>query len=613
MKGLREFAKAHCVPPGNPQPSQSGYLKIERPLACASLHQPQSLRSQDGSQAVNLDLMTIDLVGIADALATRRVQVPAYQRSYKWEKDHVEALFDDISNAIAESEEEYFLGSVVASMQEAEGERLEVVDGQQRLATTTILIAAIRDHFATTGDTDRTDGIESKYLLEKDIWSKEITPRLKLNDGDHAFFTKRVLSRPGSDERDATPTKESHRAIDVAANLAADHVSRTADLGSKPTERLRDLLDYLTKRAKIIWVTVPTHANAFVIFETLNDRGLDLAISDLLKNFLFLTAGDRISEVQSHWIGMFAVLEGAGIEADAVDYIRHLWSSARGATREAQLYSAIKKKIDSKQSAIDFAAELENQVKLYAAIQNPDHPHWKPLGPSTRGHMETINLLRMVQIRPLLLAVLAQFGQEDVKTTLRRMVSWGVRFLIVGGLGGGTLEKRYCSAAVKVRGGKINTAAELSKDLADVVPSDGQFESSFAVASVSYAYLARYYLRVLERRAANEKQPEWIPNPNQEEINLEHVLPRNPSAAWSHINPEVASAFARRIGNLALMRERMNALIGNDSFDEKRPHLAASNYELTAEMGKATSWGVDEIEARQRRLAELAVKSWPID
>ena len=137
-------------------------------------------------------------------------------------------------------------------------------------------------------------------------------------------------------------------------------------------------------------------SNAFVIFETLNDRGLDLATSDLLKNFLFLTADDRINEVQKHWVGMYAVLEGVAMESASVDYIRHLWSSIHGATREAQLYDNIKKAVDNKQAAVDLAQELEDQAKLYVAIQNPEHAYWKPLGPTTQGHIETVNLLRMI-------------------------------------------------------------------------------------------------------------------------------------------------------------------------------------------------------------------------
>jgi len=606
-----EDCVTEALSPKPPSRTKSDAQSVAPDLCGTRAYPTKMIRTNEGD-GMSLDRMTIELSGIGRVLKSHTIQVPAYQRSYKWERGNVEALFDDISNAIAERESEYFLGSIVASDAERDDGRLEVVDGQQRLATTTILIAAIRDHFFREGDRDRADMISTQYLFEKDIWSKEILPRLRLNDGDHDFFVKRVLSLSDSQERGVSPIRESHRAIALAADIAEERVRQTSALGNKPVERLRDLLTFLDDGARIILVTVPTHANAFVIFETLNDRGLDLAISDLLKNFLFLTAGDRISEVQKSWVSMYAVLEGAGMEKDTVDYIRHLWSSSHGATRENLLYSAIKKDIDSKQDAVDFALELDEQAKLYAAIQNPAHPFWRPLGPTARGHMETINLLRMVQIRPLVLAVLARFSDAEAKEALRRMVSWGVRFLIVGGLGGGSLERRYCDAAVKVRKGTIVRAEDLTRELADVVPSDSQFHASFAGATVSYSYLARYYLRVLERQELGEPQPELVANPNEEEVNLEHVLPRNPSGAWAHLNPEIASAFAIRIGNLALMQQRMNALVANDGFAEKRPHLTQSQFRLTAEIGACDNWGVEEIESRQRRLAELAVNAWPL-
>jgi uncharacterized protein with ParB-like and HNH nuclease domain len=89
--------------------------------------------------------ISIELAGIGKALINKRLAVPIYQRSYAWEDKHVLDLFSDISEAISKNETEYFVGSIVTTKNETQ--RPEVVDGQQRLATTTILIAAIRDYF----------------------------------------------------------------------------------------------------------------------------------------------------------------------------------------------------------------------------------------------------------------------------------------------------------------------------------------------------------------------------------------------------------------------------------------------------------------------------------
>lgn len=558
--------------------------------------------------------MVTSLTGIADLLSNEKLEVPVFQRAYKWDAQHVRDLYQDVSNAIAESEAEYFLGSIVASEQGGEGDRLHIVDGQQRLATTSILIAAMRDYFKRQGDDERASDIDQEYLVTKDIWSQEREPRLRLSDSDNDYFQKRILAQVGTQQREnAAPIRDSHQRLDRAAEIAREHIKSLVSVDSSPTSRLRDLLEYLESNAKVIWVRVPDHANAFVIFETLNDRGLDLAISDLLKNYLFLTAQDRLEEVRTQWLEMFATLEAVGEENSAVDYIRHLWSSEHGATRESNLYDSIKNGVNSKQAAVDFAQKLARGAKSYAALLNTDHPAWEKYGDTVREHMGTINMLRMKQIRPLLLAILDEFSVSEVRKTLDLMVSWGVRFLIAGGLGGGTMEKRYSQAAIKVRDGEISDAKDLHTEMADVVPNDSQFRAAFATDTQSYAYLARYYLRVLEKQARGEEQPELVPNRNKEEVNLEHVLPKNPSAEWSHINPEIAKAFSRRYGNLCLLKERINNKIANDGFNEKRPHLSKSEFVLTEKIGEKKEWDIDQIEERQEWMADLAVEAWDVD
>jgi hypothetical protein len=144
-----------------------------------------------------------------------------------------------------------------------------------------------------------------------------------------------------------------------------------------------------------------------------------------------------------------------------------------------------------------------------------------------------------------------------------------------------------------------------------VLPTDKEFESTFATARVSQNYLARYYLRALELKCKGIAEPEWIPN-DDVAINLEHVLPENPDQNWSHIDPETAEAYYKRIGNLVLLQASKNFLIGNSSFSQKRAVLQSSAYELTKEAGRCSCWGTKEINERQQRMAKLAVQTWPL-
>jgi len=231
----------------------------------------------------------IQLEGIGHLLQDSRLAVPPYQRSYAWTEKNITQLFRDLSTALVEQEQEYFLGSIV--LIDSTGDRPSVVDGQQRLATITMLLAAIRDYFDEKGD-QRARNIERDYLLNVDLRTQEAAAKLRLNETDNDFFFKRVLTDRTNPQRKEKPTKESHDRITEGALLAAKQVKQISDSTNDPSSRLIDWVEYIMTKARIIRIQVPDSANAFRIFETLNDRGLKLALADLLKNYLFrLCAG----------------------------------------------------------------------------------------------------------------------------------------------------------------------------------------------------------------------------------------------------------------------------------------------------------------------------------
>ncbi|WP_405226007.1 DUF262 domain-containing protein [Lentisalinibacter sediminis] len=560
------------------------------------------------SRAPSISHLSIDLIGIGDLLSQNFLIVPRNQRSYAWNSSHVLDFFQDITGAYERGEPEYFLGTVV--MSEAKSS-FEVVDGQQRLATATVWLAAIRDYVAAT-DAELAQDLENEYLLKRDLRTREVLPKLRLNSKDHDFFLKIVLNRPDSPERHVSPTRDSHDRILGARDVARKHVQNVAENTADPIQSLIDRLDYLAKSARVIYVRVPNHSNAYVIFETLNDRGLELSTADLLKNYLFGLSDDRLEEVEGYWNEMLGVLDLVGKEQLTLTYLRHLWSSIYGPTRDKQLYEAIRKKINNKQRAIDFAAHLASSAKLYAGLVSPSHQVWNQFGDTARQFAETLTYLRLEQFRPLLLAVLEKFKKSEVAKVLRLLVSCSVRFLIVGGLGGGTMERVYCEAAIKVREGDIKTAKQLRAELSKNVPRDSEFESAFKAARVSQAFLARYYLAAIERHLKGKEQPEYVPNPNADELNLEHVLPQNPSADWGDIDEEEAHALYKRVGNLTLLAQKVNTESANAGFEGKKPNLLKSELKLNSYFQKVKKWDASEIEERQGELASLAPKVWPL-
>ena len=169
----------------------------------------------------------------------------------------------------------------------------------------------------------------------------------------------------------------------------------------------------------------------------------------------------------------------------------------------------------------------------------------------------------------------------------------------------------HAQRALEIRKGSITTTKSLIDAMQQVVPTDKQFIEAFEIASVSKSNLARYYLRVLENQAHNQLEPEFIPNANQDQVNLEHILPQNPSNAWHHLDAETSRTYYSRIGNLALLQKRPNSTIGNTGFSQKLAHYNKSSFDLTKSLTKYEDWGVEQIEKRQRELAQLAIKAWP--
>ena len=240
-----------------------------------------------------------EMSGIGRVLATRLLSVPRYQRSYAWGSDErdeeVAEFWGDLHAAFAQGGAEYFLGTIVLA-KDTNQERLAVIDGQQRLATTAILLAVIRDTFEERDDKVRGDIIQRDFLAKVGLRSNENVPQIVLNADDDSFFRKRVV-----DGLSVSPKTASENLISRAYDYLQSNVIATADdaAGSWST-KLIDWVEFLRDRTQVIVVEVPTESDAFLIFETLNDRGADLTIADLLKNYLFGQAGDRIDIVQQH-------------------------------------------------------------------------------------------------------------------------------------------------------------------------------------------------------------------------------------------------------------------------------------------------------------------------
>ena len=235
------------------------------------------------SKAQELAGVETAFTGVAHLLRDQLLEVPPYQRSFSWEAEQIDAFWSDLLAALISDQPVYFLGTVVLTSGSG---RTTVIDGQQRLATVSMLLAAIRNQFADREESASAEFIDSRYLSSISLKTQALEPRLHLNTTDHEFYERVVLKGQQSLPSDLVAT--STRLLDSSFERLSENLS--GDIlraGPYWRDRLLSWVDLLDSRVRIIVVTVKDDADAFLIFETLNDRGLSLTVADVVKNYLF--------------------------------------------------------------------------------------------------------------------------------------------------------------------------------------------------------------------------------------------------------------------------------------------------------------------------------------
>ena len=553
--------------------------------------------------------IAFEQLGLGSVLKQNRLVVPPNQREYAWTDREVRQLFQDFAKAINDKEPGYFLGTIVTIPRANDG-MLEVVDGQQRLATTAILLAAIRDYLIGKEDMI-VESINNEFLTGIDRDNRSRIPNLSLNIDDNELFNWIIVKSDGSPPDE---TKQSHLLLNKAYAEAQKHVLKTvSNLDQRDHGDFLNLwVSFIEHQALVVLLRVPDGANAYKMFETLNDRGLRTSQADLIKNYLFGRSGNRIKEVQNHWSYMRGILESLEEENITVDFLRHALIVIRGHTRQSEVYDAVQEKVKGNLEAVRFLSTLEGLAITYVATFNPEHEKWNTYPESARRAIQTFNLLNIRPMRALLLAVTTKFTPNESAKAIQFLISLGVRLLIASSTRSGSVEAPLVTAANNIFTGNIETTDNLKKQLHNITPINEEFKSAFETARVSKAQLARYYLRCLEMSKNKEPEPWFIPTQDQSIINLEHILPKKPEENWPQFSEEEVAMYSNRLGNQALMRARDNSLLKSSKFSEKKDVYKDSPYILTSQIADWDDWSVSAITERQLKLAELALLAWPI-
>jgi uncharacterized protein with ParB-like and HNH nuclease domain len=337
--------------------------------------------------------------GLGRLIADNKFFVPTHQRDYKWDRDRVEKFLEDLTQAMERPDRSYFVGLMVF-MGPDDG-RLRVLDGQQRLATSIIIFSALRSYFASTGTTELANKVQYDFIGRADYGETQPEPKLSLNRNNDDKFQEFVIQQVPLEavkaELKTTGKNDSNNslldAVSFSRQWIIDKASQIAD-AKKSEQYFNDLIKYMRDSVTVVRLTVPNESNAFRVFETLNDRGMDLSAVDLLKNYLFGCVHDdkktqALQQMEHRWSQLTGTLQNIRQE----DFLKVYWTSRHGFIVLDDVFERVKETCRTAQEAQDLSVDLLEAAEHYAALDEPDDPVWAPFGPETKKLINNLRIL----------------------------------------------------------------------------------------------------------------------------------------------------------------------------------------------------------------------------
>ncbi len=537
-----------------------------------------------------------------------RYEIPKFQRDYNWEAEQWDDLWQDIKALLAFEDNEHYMGYLV--LQTSNNKEFQIIDGQQRLTTMSLLILAtlkslkelIDSGIDPENNSKRKDSLMNSYIGYIDPVTLISNNKLKLNRNSDNYYKQYVVLLKDLPLRN---TNASEKHMRECFNWYFERLKKEFTTGEALAAFLYGIVDKLFFTV----IEVTDQLNAFKVFETLNARGVQLSSSDLLKNHLFSVVDEtkphysEIEELENIWSQIVGKLGEQKFE----DYLRYYWNSFNKSVGRKNLFKTIKNSIKTKSQVFELIRNLNDTADVYLAVQNPEDEYWRDK-PEIRKYLKELKLFQIKQTNSLFLAALKCLDWEGFKKIVRICSVISFRYNIIGGLNPNAQEDVYNSIALQLAAGKNFTAA----DFEGIYVSDLNFENDFSTKEFRNTTrnhkIVKYILSRIEvYQYSNEIDPE------SDLFTVEHILPEHSSADWGEFSPEEMNRSVYRIGNLTLLEKKLNKDADQKPYTEKVTYYLQSNSELTRAIPEHyETWNEDKVAARQRALAKHAKAVWKI-
>lgn len=534
--------------------------------------------------------------------------IPRFQRPYSWDRDNLDDFWRDV---VFDNSVGYFIGPMVAWRDPSSSIR-RVVDGQQRLTTIAVMFAVLRDQLSALSERKLAEGLD-RYLQKRD---RDNEPQFTLQTETEARYLSQAIFKFPPD-RSITPVSDE----DASLAGALAQIERLVDDGVKarrdPVEWLLELRDRLLG-LRVIWVEHGNEDDAYIIFETLNSRGKDLEVVDLLKNHLLNklrgTGNVAADTFRSRWAAMRAELESTNTKEriDVNRFILHWWLSQEEYVAQRKLFRSIKDKVKTKPSASARLDSLIRDVPLYRAVAQPESRKWPHEEAEAKRSLQALVAFGIVQPAPLLLSLMRartdkpKLSAAQFRRALQTIERYHFQYTVVSQLSSsGGVSEMYAKAARQLTNAgadqqkRADALDEIRQKLIDRAPDRDQFILAFAERfffTNDYtrdSKLVRYVLGCFLRDAS--------PTTGQDNLTIEHVMSQEEMGGGQPL--EVVGS----IGNLLLVSEAVNSKMDNKDFAAKRKVLAKDGrpYDIGGILDQQ-QWTDLEIQARTVMLAERA-------
>jgi uncharacterized protein with ParB-like and HNH nuclease domain len=561
---------------------------------------------------------------IRDLLGSKRqFVIPRFQREYSWDKKNYQEFLEDmIGNLVIKegkiSSSQYFLGTMlfIGNFTEGTEQEIQVVDGQQRLTTITILFSALSDRFMGLGQATLSRQLFT-YIMTEDDDGNEV--RILKSKTSYPFFSYFIQDKDKNLNPEATTEeehciKETYEYFHAQLNEAKLKGLLKRKHGSELVEALSevDILKALRDQvlnSTFVSISTTDRNQANKIFEILNAKGKRLAHIDLIKNKIFevLNKVEPADFAEETWKNIKEILSSGKESVGLATFYQHFWSSKYKKVYSNKLYEAFNATIKKSEAEYtEFLNELLRNAKTYMQIVNPkreDYDNRKEYFGVVQSLNCINNYFNVVQVRIALLALFDVKQREIIdltmlKSTLSYLENFHFAYNAILANRTNRLEKIYSSFAIALR--KALAKADARDIIRNklIVPLDELFPTfeSFSAKFVALSFTKK-------EKAFNVKTKYAINKLNSFYSNTEVFAD---DGSIEHIISEREGGDALNIGNLILLEGNLNVEAGHKDYSNKCAIYVKSNYAWVKNfISQHKQWDSSMIAQRAIELSEM--------